>query len=106
MIFLKVIHHWGNGVTTRDLHTIKSKRDKNSFKLEDYSMKSVTEGIEALSYTRVVLSPVVGGVNDNNPLMSTGYGYCDCFCKGLHFCNQQTFDVDHEMAVRWRPGRQ
>jgi len=28
MIFLKVIHHWGNTVTARDLHTIKSKRDR------------------------------------------------------------------------------
>lgn len=41
-----------------------------SVKLEDYSMKSVTEGIEALASTRVVLSPVVGGPNDNNPLIS------------------------------------
>lgn len=38
--------------------------------LEDYSMNSVTEGIEALACTRVVLSPVVGGPNDNNPLIS------------------------------------
>jgi len=33
-------------------------------------MKSVTEGIEALACTRVVVSPVAGGVNDNNPLIS------------------------------------
>jgi 2-isopropylmalate synthase len=38
--------------------------------LEDYSMNSVTEGIEALASTRVVLSPVVGGPNDNSPLIS------------------------------------
>ena len=39
-------------------------------KLDDYSMTSVTEGIEALACTRVVVSPVAGGVNDNNPLIS------------------------------------
>ncbi len=41
-----------------------------SVTLEDYSMKSVTEGIEALAITRVVLAPVVGGPNDNNPEIS------------------------------------
>lgn len=41
-----------------------------SVQLEDYSMNSVTEGIEALACTRVVLSPVPGGPNDNNPLIS------------------------------------
>jgi 2-isopropylmalate synthase len=39
-------------------------------KLEDYSMNSVTEGIEALASTRVVISPVAGGPNDNNPFIS------------------------------------
>ena len=38
--------------------------------LEDYSMNSVTEGIEALACTRVVIAPVVGGPNDNNALIS------------------------------------
>lgn len=41
-----------------------------SVKLEDYSMNSVTEGIEALASTRVVISPVEGGPNDNNPFIS------------------------------------
>jgi len=41
-----------------------------SVHLEDYSMNSVTEGIEALACTRVVISPVVGGPNDNSPLIS------------------------------------
>jgi len=41
-----------------------------SVKLESYTMNSVTEGIEALATTRVVLSPVVGGPNDNSPLIS------------------------------------
>lgn len=41
-----------------------------SVKLDTYSMNSVTEGIEALACTRVVLSPVEGGPNDNNPLIS------------------------------------
>jgi 2-isopropylmalate synthase len=41
-----------------------------SVKLEDYSMNSVTEGIEALASTRVVISPVAGGPNDNNPFIS------------------------------------
>jgi 2-isopropylmalate synthase len=37
--------------------------------LSDYTMKSVSEGIEALASTRVVITPVVGGVNHNNPLI-------------------------------------
>lgn len=41
-----------------------------SVHLDDYSMNSVTEGIEALACTRVVITPVVGGPNDNNPLIS------------------------------------
>lgn len=41
-----------------------------SVTLEDYSMNSVTEGIEALACTRVVVTPVVGGPNDNNPEIS------------------------------------
>mmetsp|Transcript_14377 Transcript_14377/g.17481 ORF Transcript_14377/g.17481 Transcript_14377/m.17481 type:complete len:655 (+) Transcript_14377:114-2078(+) len=41
-----------------------------SVQLESYTMNSVTEGIEALATTRVVLSPVVGGPNDNSPLIS------------------------------------
>lgn len=50
-----------------------------SVTLVDYTMKSVSEGIEALANTRVVITPVVGGVNDNNPLISkerkfTGHG--------------------------------
>lgn len=41
-----------------------------SVQLDDFSMQSVTEGIEALACTRVVISPVVGGPNDNSSLIS------------------------------------
>jgi 2-isopropylmalate synthase len=41
-----------------------------SVTLESYTMNSVSEGIEALATTRVVLSPVTGGPNDNSPLIS------------------------------------
>jgi 2-isopropylmalate synthase len=41
-----------------------------SVQLEDYSMNAVTEGIEALASTRVVIAPVAGGPNDSNPEIS------------------------------------
>jgi len=37
-----------------------------SVKLESYNMNSVTEGIEAMATTRVTISPVLGGPNDNS----------------------------------------
>jgi len=36
-----------------------------SVQLQDYSMNAVTEGIEALASTRVVIAPVAGGQNDS-----------------------------------------
>lgn len=41
-----------------------------SINLESYTMSSVTEGIEALATTRVVISPVSGGQNDTMNAMT------------------------------------
>lgn len=41
-----------------------------SVKLETYQLKSVTEGIEALATTRVVIAPIEGGPNDSRSIHS------------------------------------